>query len=88
MENDPYEQTKNVSSELLKDFFYKKKQLKSGGFNSMPNIKNGAKKSFLSDAHVKSIITDMQHKTDKSLDRLRLQQYYDLTAPDFAPIAH
>lgn len=48
----------------------------------------GAKKSFLADSHVKSIIGEMQQKTDKCVDRLRLQQYYDLTANDFATLQH
>lgn len=50
-------------------------------------MKGGAaKKSFLSDAHVKTIIGEMQDKTNKSVDRLRLQQYYDLTASEFAAL--
>lgn len=73
---------RNVSSELLKGFFNKKKQFKKEGFKANAH-RIGAKKSFLSDAHVKNIISEMQEKTDKSVDRLRLQQYYKLTSDNF-----
>lgn len=60
----------NVSVDLLKDFFQKKRQQKEAGFRS--KAAKGAKKAFLSDAHVKNIIGEMQSKTDKCVDRLRL----------------
>ena len=72
---------KNISSDLLKNHFQKKRKFESDGFKL--KLKDGAKKNFLTDAHVKNIIGEMNSETNKKLERLRLQQYYTLTINDF-----
>lgn len=77
---------KNISTNLLKNHFNKKRKFESDGFKV--KLKDGAKKSFLSDAHVKNIIGEMNSETNKKLERLRLQQYYTLTINDFGEVGN
>lgn len=74
----------NISADLLKEFFKKKEVQKQEGFESIPLIQTTAKKGFLSDAQVKDVISEMQQQTTISVDKLRMQQYYEITACDLA----
>ena len=43
-------------------------------------MKKDAKKYFLNDCHVKTIMGKMLDETNKKVDKLRLDQYYGITA--------
>jgi hypothetical protein len=62
--------TKNVSSNLLKEYSKKQENLVKTGLS--PTIKKDAKKSFLNDSQVRTIIDRMLKETNKKVDKLRL----------------